>query len=215
MLPYATYHNLLQMEEHETLTVRTLRWRQIEGPSAFNEARTLAIEQFQVQSVDAWTGEFPKQNATHLFPVVIETDWRPDELDEINRRAIEFRQPWLLLGAWASRTLVGPIFVPGETACYTCYRRRLDSHRRYREAYEILDKWRRSEASSPHPEPVAPAIATLVSAWTALELVAYFRGPILPRTLGRVLVYYPLETRLTTETVLRMPWCTACSAARP
>lgn len=49
-LPYATYHNLLQMEEHETPTVRTLSWRQIEGPSTFNEG-SWAVERHGEQCV--------------------------------------------------------------------------------------------------------------------------------------------------------------------
>jgi bacteriocin biosynthesis cyclodehydratase domain-containing protein len=110
--------------------------------------------------------------------------------------------------------LIGPIFLPGETACYACYRRRLDSHRRHIEAFEHWDRWRRSQTDLLPAAPVLPAIADLAAAWTAVEVFHHVTGARNPRTLGRVLVYDSDEPRLNIETVLRVPWCPVCSGGR-
>jgi oxazoline/thiazoline synthase len=145
--------------------------------------------------------------------VVVETDFALSQLDNFNRGAISSKSSWMLVGAWNRRVLVGPIFLPGVTACYECYRRRLDSHRRHLAASLALDNWRRQVGRPPSdaPEPVLPGVAQLASAWTALDLFSYVSEASEVRTLGRVLVYEPDSLRLTTERVLRIPWCKACS----
>ncbi len=150
-------------------------------------------------------------NVLPVLPVVIEPDWPPDVLDSVNDRALAANMPWMLLGAWNRRVLVGPLFVPPHTACYECYCRRLDSHRAHLAAYQEFQRWRRSQTNLPAPEPVLPAIAELAAAWAALELFAHVSGARPSRIAGRVLVYYPTESQISFETVLRIPWCPRCS----
>ncbi|MBI4600962.1 MAG: TOMM precursor leader peptide-binding protein [Planctomycetes bacterium] len=149
-----------------------------------------------------------------VFPVVVEPDWPSSDLERFNLESVAARRPWMLLGAWPSRVLVGPIFLPGETACYACYRKRLASHRRHLEAYEALEAWR---LLHPPPLPAAdppPAVAGLAASWAALELFRHAGGREAPRTLGRVLACDPGAPRVTVERVLRIPWCPACDGAR-
>ncbi len=150
-------------------------------------------------------------DAINVLPVVIEPDWPPDVLDSVNTWALAANMPWMLLGAWNRRILVGPLFVPPHTACYECYRRRLDSHRAHLAAYQEFERWRRSQTELQAPEPVLPAIAELAAAWTALELFAHISGARPSRISGRVLVYHPTESQINFETVLRIPWCLRCS----
>ncbi len=150
-------------------------------------------------------------DAANVLPVVIEPDWPPDVLDSVNDRALAANMPWMLLGAWNRRILVGPLFVPPHTACYECYRRRLDSHRAHLAAYQEFETWRRSQTELLALEPVLPAITELAAAWAALELFAHISGARPSRIAGRVLVYHPTESQLSFETVLRVPWCPGCS----
>src|SRR4029077_20160754 len=138
------------------------------------------------------------------------TDWPTAELDHFNAWSIRRRQSWLLAGAWNRRVLVGPIFLPGHTACHACYRRRLDSHRQHRAAYEAFDQWQRGQTLPPDETPVLPAIVELAAAWTSLEVVSHVLEVRPCRIRGRVLVYFPDEARLDVEAVLRIPWCPAC-----
>jgi bacteriocin biosynthesis cyclodehydratase domain-containing protein len=147
------------------------------------------------------------------LPVIVESDWDQAVLESINRSSLAARRPWMIVGAWSRRVLVGPIFVPGETACYDCYRKRLDSHRRHLAAFQALERWQRDRNERPEPSPVLPAVARLAAAWTALEVFHYVTRVASPRTLGRVLVYDPAEARLGIETVLKIPWCPTCGDA--
>lgn len=149
-----------------------------------------------------------------VLPLVIESDWPAERLEALNDGALDRRRDWMLVGAWNRRVLVGPIFVPGETACYVCYRRRLDSHRQHRTAYQARDGWRRGQSLPVESQAVLPALASLAAAWTGLELFSHLSGASVARTRGNVLVYYPDETRLDVERVLRIPWCPKCATLR-
>jgi ribosomal protein S12 methylthiotransferase accessory factor len=145
------------------------------------------------------------------FLAVVETDWRPQDLEAVNAWALARRRPWMLLAAWNRRLLVGPIFVPGEGPCYECHRGRLGSHRRHLSAYRVLEALRRAEPRLPGPEPVLPALADLAAGLAASEVFSFISGLGTAHTPGRVLVYQPEEARLQVETLLRIPWCPACS----
>lgn len=148
------------------------------------------------------------------IPIVVEPDVPSSFIEELNRRAVRCRRPWMIVGAWNRRALVGPIFVPPDTACYECYRRRVDSHRRYLGAYRALEQWRQTQTAPQPSEPVLPAIAQIVAHWAALEMLAYLSGVQPARTVGRVLVYCPQDARTDFETVLKIPWCPVCANAR-
>lgn len=146
----------------------------------------------------------------HSFLVAVDPDCGGVLLESINAQSIVNRRPWMLVGAWNRRLLVGPIFVPGETACYDCYRTRLASHRAHLEAFRALDVWRRTREEIGSSEPLLPALAELTAAHVALELF-HFAADFQPaRTVGRVLVYQPADAALTIESVLRVPWCRSC-----
>jgi ribosomal protein S12 methylthiotransferase accessory factor len=146
--------------------------------------------------------------------VAVEPDCGPVLLERINAWALTEQRTWMLVGVWNRRVLVGPLFVPGETACYVCYRQRLDSHRAHRAAYEALDAARRTRTAVAPSEAVLPALSDLAAGFAAAELFHFTTGAQAARTVGRVLVYLPLEMELGVESVLRIPWCPACDTAR-
>lgn len=146
------------------------------------------------------------------FVVAVETDLTPGQLEAINAWALSGRHPWMLVAAWNRRVLVGPIFLPGQTACYACYRKRLASHRAHLEAHRALDEWRLTQPTPAQPEPLLPAIAELAAAHAALELFPFVTAVRPARTVGRVLILHPADAELTTEPVLRIPWCEACAS---
>lgn len=166
-----------------------------EGEPAFASAGAVALDRLIASAI----------------PIVVEPDVPSSLIEDLNRRAARSCRPWMIVGAWNRRCLVGPIFVPPDTACYQCYRRRLDSHRRYLGADRILEQGRRTQTGPQPAEPVLPALAQIVAQWAALEMLAYLSGVQPARTIGRVLVYYPQDARISFETVLKMPWCPVCA----
>ncbi|MCW2975210.1 MAG: hypothetical protein JWM06_491 [Actinomycetia bacterium] len=132
----------------------------------------------------------------------------PEELPLLagwNEAALEARQPWLLVLPYNGRlAALGPLFLPGETCCYECFRRRraaaLDEH----DVLPLLDR-------EPAGYPDAPALAaasaglaaTLALRWLGFA-DAYVPGMLYALELGGGLA-------IDAHRVLRLPRCPACS----
>ncbi|MFE5581538.1 TOMM precursor leader peptide-binding protein [Kitasatospora sp. NPDC056531] len=61
--------------------------------------------------------------------VVLVDDYLNPGLADHNRRAIETGRPWLLAKTIGSTVWVGPVFEPGQTACWRCLEARLSANR--------------------------------------------------------------------------------------
>ena len=65
------------------------------------------------------------------------SDYLDARLAELNRQHLADRTPWLLVQPSGIFPLVGPVFSPGESACWTCLSDRM---RRNREIKGMLDR---------------------------------------------------------------------------
>ncbi len=92
--------------------------------------------------------------------VTLVNDYLEGRLAELNRRHLSDRKPWLLVQPSGIFPLVGPVFNPGKSACWTCLAERMN---RNREIKALLDRRgaRRVAAS-----PLTPTCATTSSAST-------------------------------------------------
>jgi len=128
-------------------------------------------------------------------------------LDRRNALALERGTPWLPFGCFdGAAATVGPLVVPGETACYRCAVLRRDA-----------TSGCTAELASLRPVPVrAPIGPTLVAAIAAIAAERILRwlgfgDPRLPGSIATVAVAPRLE--LADDVVLRAPRCPACSGA--
>lgn len=123
-----------------------------------------------------------------------------------NTRALESATPWLQMLPFDGRLFaIGPLYIPGETACYHCYLCRRQSQ----SGYDETEFWALEREAPRSPSPVfahtaSAALATgVVLSWIASA------NPFLPGIL------YALEwgrsVALTQHTVYRVPRCPACS----
>src|SRR5262249_37157317 len=62
--------------------------------------------------------------------VVVTDDYLRPELAAWNARSLRSEKPWLLVKPVGIETWIGPMFVPGQTACWECLAQRLRGHRR-------------------------------------------------------------------------------------
>ncbi len=70
-------------------------------------------------------------------------------LREINKAAILKKQPWLQILPYDGRfSAIGPLFVPGETACYACFQLRRASNVKYPAEYLSSTKPRRRSSNA-------------------------------------------------------------------
>jgi ribosomal protein S12 methylthiotransferase accessory factor len=78
--------------------------------------------------------------------IVLVNDYLEPRLAELNRQHVADRTPWLLVQPSGAFPLVGPVFRPGDSACWTCL---FDRMIRNREIKGFLDRGPRPVAVSP------------------------------------------------------------------
>jgi bacteriocin biosynthesis cyclodehydratase domain-containing protein len=150
--------------------------------------------------------------------------WRPSEsvdlavvapapaetgnVEEWNAYAAERGLRWLGVRPFDGHALtVGPLVVPGESACHSCLLLRLAAHVEYRSDFARIERAAVSVEAGAALEAVAAGVAAqLVVCWVA------GRAPRLPGVLHVLELGPPMA--LSQHTVLRVPRCPACSPAR-
>jgi bacteriocin biosynthesis cyclodehydratase domain-containing protein len=122
-----------------------------------------------------------------------------------NRAALAARSPWLQLLPFDGRFVaIGPLYVPGETACFECYRLRRASNLDYPSEFLTLEQ-------APARHPAAPTLDRAVAGFAATLVLRWLvhRDQFLPG------LWYALEheweLRLNPHFVYRVPRCSACS----
>lgn len=123
----------------------------------------------------------------------------------INDRARSLRQPWMQVLPYDGRAaVVGPLFIPYESACYECYRLRRASNVNYPEEYLTLD------GACSRFGPCAAIDVTL--AGLAVTSALRWLGAQDPSLVGTMMTFHPLGERpVSTHHVLRVPRCGSCS----
>jgi bacteriocin biosynthesis cyclodehydratase domain-containing protein len=139
--------------------------------------------------------------------VVAPSSQEVSRLQDWNLDALAANRRWLVLlpfdGRFAS---VGPLFVPGESCCFECYRRRRRANVAYGDTYELVEE-------VPTQAPSPPAVEALVASAAALAIAQFIAAG--DRTIvGR---FQAVELRpvasVTLHHVLRVPRCPVCSPA--
>jgi molybdopterin-synthase adenylyltransferase len=133
---------------------------------------------------------------------------------KLNRVCLASGTAWIACDCSAAEITVGPLVVPGQTACYLCYKMRLVAGSETPEdefAFQsFLD--RRKQDDSAHRQNLVFS-AGLGSHLVALEAFKQLSGVLPPVTRGRIFVFDTLQLTATPHVVLRKPWCPACSVA--
>jgi thiazole/oxazole-forming peptide maturase SagC family component len=102
---------------------------------------------------------------------------------------------------------VGPMIVPGETACFECLRARQNSN------MEDPDSQRTSEGSAFESQSVVgfhPAMASILGDIAALELTRFYGGWMQSRLGGNLIEVNLIAMQMATRRVLRVPRCRVC-----
>ncbi len=141
---------------------------------------------------DGWDGE---------LVVGAPGDEAEQQLREWNETALGLGRPWLAVSPFdGSIAAVGPLVVPGETACYACY-----LARRHVDPYAPSERPVRSRHLS------SPALDALLAGLAALVAVTWLATGDTP-ALGGILAF-ELETLLVTRhRVYRAPRCPSCAS---
>jgi bacteriocin biosynthesis cyclodehydratase domain-containing protein len=106
--------------------------------------------------------------------IVLVSDYLDGQLAEFNRRRIAQRQSWLLVQPSGIFPLVGPIFSPGQSACWTCLAERMKWNRQVK-AFLDRNEARCVVASPLDGNMVGPSAIGLAAIEIAKAIASGFR----------------------------------------
>jgi bacteriocin biosynthesis cyclodehydratase domain-containing protein len=145
--------------------------------------------------------------------IAAQDSFEPEELAALNKAALESSVPWSLVCFDGYEGWVGPTFVPGETACFSCFRRRLFAGAA--EPKNIFSNAGIKVHRVPSPWSIGPGASawiSLIASMFALEVIAAMNGNGF--TLNHILIVNRLNLAFQRESVLRLPRCQDCSTRR-
>jgi ribosomal protein S12 methylthiotransferase accessory factor len=142
--------------------------------------------------------------------VLLADDYLRPELAEVNARALESQQPWLLvkpkgLGPW-----VGPLFVPGTTACWLCLAQRLLRNRPLEGFLAAVE----AETVFARVDPAVLGAGSVVEALVAAQLLRWVGAGSASPLIGSIYAYDGLDLTVRRHRVARRPQCAACGDAQ-
>ena len=149
----------------------------------------------------------------HDWIIAAQDAFEPEELLVLNKAALRHRMPWSLVCFDGYEGWVGPTFVPGQTACFSCFRRRL--YAGAAEPKHVFADPAVKVHRVPSPcfaGPEANAWVSLIASMFALEIVAVMNGRGF--TINHILTVHRLNLTFQRESVLRLPRCAECSPYR-
>jgi molybdopterin-synthase adenylyltransferase len=137
--------------------------------------------------------------------IVSTADWPPHELPRwVNEVSLGTGIPWIGAGQFPPRLRVGPLVVPGQSACLECLEA---ATRSSFDLYDELSAWRsRAETPDASVGPVTAVIGSLLAS-EAMQLIL---GARTPASLNHALLLDVETMRLDREEIVRQRSCPAC-----
>ena len=139
--------------------------------------------------------------------VVLVDDYLNPCLKEVNQEALQSRKPWLLVKPVGREFFIGPLFIPGETACLACLAERL----LYNTPAQGLREARRDRPVRPSMPRKLPPLATTArdcAAWVLMQWIVHGRHE-------PDLISFDTRTwQFQRHVVSRLPQCPVCGPER-
>lgn len=132
------------------------------------------------------------------------THLRDEALARINALSLATGTPWLPVVCEAAEVVLGPLVVPGRSACLVCVRVRAEAL--------AAGPVRQLRAGS---HPLLPAAAQVAAGSLAAEVLRILLGTDRPMLDGRLVRIHLRTLSWTQADVLRLPRCGACASVRP
>ncbi len=134
------------------------------------------------------------------------------QIYKLNRVCLARKIRWTSCSVTGMEAIIGPTVVPGETACFLCYKMRAVACAEDPEAdfafQRMLDKRKLDDSGRRENLNYAVGVAANL---TGLEVFKLLTGAMPSPTVGRIAVLDLIELSIKKHVVLRKPWCPACS----
>ena len=135
---------------------------------------------------------------------------------KLNRVCLDLGTSWISGAATGLEVRIGPLVVPGETACFMCYQMRLVAcSERPEEALRFqsyFDRRKRDDGNHHENLVCGPVVCGQI---LAVEAIKHLSGILTPASPGKLCVLNLSDLSISIHRVLRKPWCPACSSRVP
>lgn len=133
-------------------------------------------------------------------------DWPPYELPRwVNQASIETGVPYLGAGQFPPLIRVGPMVIPGSTACHECQESAV------RRSFPMYDELSSFRASRPTTASTLGAASGIIGSVMAMEIIHHLTGAVTPATANRSMVMDLRTLEVEFDPVERDEGC-KCSA---
>jgi bacteriocin biosynthesis cyclodehydratase domain-containing protein len=136
-------------------------------------------------------------------------DWPAYELPRwINQAAQAAGTPYITAGQILPHVRVGPLVIPGQTACWEC------AERRWRQEFPLYDQLADHRTRHPREAATLGAASGLVGSLLAMEAIHLLSGGCRPATIETALILDLRTMELSRERIAPDPKCRFCSRSR-
>ncbi|HEX8086083.1 MAG TPA: TOMM precursor leader peptide-binding protein [Solirubrobacteraceae bacterium] len=130
----------------------------------------------------------------------------------VNAAALRHDVPALFGELHATRTYAGPLYLPGRSACWMCYRmRRLACEQDFDRAMAVEEHLDRKRAPALAERPLLPGLPAQLGAALALEAIRLLVKLHQPALVDKVVEHDAILAETRTHPVLVKPYCPTCS----
>ncbi|MFO0578094.1 MAG: TOMM precursor leader peptide-binding protein [Polyangia bacterium] len=150
-------------------------------------------------------------DACDLAVVALES-YSPRTLHAVNEVALTLRKPWMSLYCDGSEALVGPIYVPHETACYSEFELQNEANVALRDDY-LLHKETLLGVDLETAELALPPYLSMMSGWATAALLPFLASGR-SFAVGRAVRIDFERVSVDYQDVLKLPRCPACMQRR-
>jgi ribosomal protein S12 methylthiotransferase accessory factor len=172
---------------------------------------TVSLARFGAAPVEPLTSALATSNVPVSedgdFAVVLTDDYLQDGLDEFNVAALASGRPWLLVKPLGTILWIGPVFRPGESACWECLAQRLRSNRKVE---SHLQNKKKTAMPFPVSHAALPATVHAAAHLVAIEAVKWIARPEQRAPEGELVTLDLLTLETEKHTLVRRPQCPRC-----
>lgn len=156
-------------------------------------------------------GVLPYTADDYTCTVVVTDDYLRSALQPINREALANGKPWLLVKLIGRMVWIGPLFVPGETACWQCLAQRVTGNRQV-EAY--IQSKKASDEPLPTSRPGLTTTLEMAANIAANEVVKWLATGSYAQLGNQLLTLDTISLQTRKHAVIKRPQCQACGGPR-
>lgn len=137
--------------------------------------------------------------------VVDAVDWPAHDIELwVNSACFAASVPYIAMSHYPPIARVGPLYVPGETGCYSC------QEIAYKRSYPLYDAVVEQQRAKPSPAATLGAACALISGQVALDVMHFLTGLATPSSLGTSHIYDLRTMEVKREQVVSEPNCPVC-----